>query len=168
MKNCGLEGQVAWAFGLGLDRLAMKLFDIPDIRILWSLDDKVMTQWSTMAESGTFKFVNHCVLEPIVHNLSFWLPNPPEKEDDSSVSSHNKENDFFDLVREVANDQVSDIECYDTFIHPKTGRMARGYRLKFLPPDEKMKNAAEFKELTVSYLIRIAKEANEKLGFVQK
>lgn len=25
-----------WAFGLGLERLAMRLFDIPDIRLFWS------------------------------------------------------------------------------------------------------------------------------------
>jgi phenylalanyl-tRNA synthetase alpha chain len=28
----GNEGNVAWAFGLGLERLAMVLFEIPDIR----------------------------------------------------------------------------------------------------------------------------------------
>ncbi len=28
-------GHKAWAFGLGLERLAMVLFDIPDIRWVW-------------------------------------------------------------------------------------------------------------------------------------
>lgn len=27
---------LGWAFGLGLERLAMRLFDIPDIRLFWS------------------------------------------------------------------------------------------------------------------------------------
>lgn len=33
----GGEGKKAWAFGLGLERLAMVLFDIPDIRYMHTL-----------------------------------------------------------------------------------------------------------------------------------
>jgi phenylalanyl-tRNA synthetase alpha chain len=32
VQNAGREGEQGWAFGLGLERLAMVLFDIPDIR----------------------------------------------------------------------------------------------------------------------------------------
>jgi len=32
MSPCCHAGHKAWAFGLGLERLAMVLFDIPDIR----------------------------------------------------------------------------------------------------------------------------------------
>ncbi|CAI7839896.1 unnamed protein product [Closterium sp. NIES-53] len=44
LDNCGLAGSKAWAFGLGLERLAMVLFDIPDIRLFWSNDDRFLTQ----------------------------------------------------------------------------------------------------------------------------
>ena len=34
--NKDITTEVGWAFGLGLERWAMKLFEIPDIRLFWS------------------------------------------------------------------------------------------------------------------------------------
>jgi phenylalanyl-tRNA synthetase alpha chain len=35
MDRAGRPGQSAWAFGLGLDRLAMAMMGVPDIGMLW-------------------------------------------------------------------------------------------------------------------------------------
>ena len=35
IANAGIERKLGWAFGLGLERLAMVLFDINDIRTFW-------------------------------------------------------------------------------------------------------------------------------------
>jgi phenylalanyl-tRNA synthetase alpha chain len=45
MKNGGknIDTQVGWAFGLGLERWAMKLFEIQDIRLFWSQDDRFLS-----------------------------------------------------------------------------------------------------------------------------
>ena len=36
LHEAGVQDKVGWAFGLGLERLAMILYGIPDIRLFWS------------------------------------------------------------------------------------------------------------------------------------
>jgi hypothetical protein len=42
----GAENKIGWAFGLGLDRLVMTQYSIPDIRLLWTEDSRFLDQFA--------------------------------------------------------------------------------------------------------------------------
>lgn len=42
----GASEKIGWAFGLGLERIAMKLYNIPDIRLFWSEDTGFLSQFN--------------------------------------------------------------------------------------------------------------------------
>jgi len=44
--SAGVANKVGWAFGLGLDRLVMTQYTIPDIRLLWSEDERFLDQFA--------------------------------------------------------------------------------------------------------------------------
>ena len=45
LDKSGANGRIGWAFGLGLERLAMCLYNIPDIRLFWSNDTGFLNQF---------------------------------------------------------------------------------------------------------------------------
>jgi phenylalanyl-tRNA synthetase alpha chain len=94
---------MGWAFGLGLERLAMILFSIPDIRLFWSTDGRFLDQFSESKGIVTFKpFSRH---PACIKDVSFWLP-----QTEGGREPEWQENDFCDLVRDVAGDLVETVE----------------------------------------------------------
>lgn len=97
-KKFGVEGYNAWAFGFGLERLAIISMELPDIRLLWSDDPRVKRQ----LHMGT-KFVEVSKYPPVVRDISFVVP--------KSFTP----NDYFDLVRDIAGDLVEQVELIDEY-----------------------------------------------------
>ena len=98
LANMGLEGYNGWAFGFGLDRLAMASMELPDIRLLWSSDPRVKKQ----LKLGQ-KFVEVSKYPPITRDISFIV-------DKSFVP-----NNYFDLIRDLGGDLVEQVELLDKY-----------------------------------------------------
>lgn len=45
LNSAGASSKVGWAFGIGLERLAMIMYGIPDIRLFWSKDSGFLNQF---------------------------------------------------------------------------------------------------------------------------
>jgi phenylalanyl-tRNA synthetase alpha chain len=72
MANSNRPQDFGWAFGLGLERLAMILFDIPDIRLFWTQDERFLSQFDETNPQN--RFIPYSKFPPCYKDVSFWLP----------------------------------------------------------------------------------------------
>lgn len=100
LENLGLDPTkwTGWAFGLGLERLAIIGMKLPDIRLLWSDDDRVKKQ---LVLGNEYKEVSK--YPAIVRDISFV------------VSKTFSPNDYFDLVRDVLGDLAEEMTLIDEY-----------------------------------------------------
>lgn len=96
LDRAGMGHKSGWAFGLGLERIAMVLFGIPDIRLFWSLDQRFSEQFE---EGKITKFVPYSKYPPCIKDVSFWVDKPFH------------ENDLYEIIRECSQDLVESVEC---------------------------------------------------------
>ena len=124
LVNNNIEG-IGYAFGLGLERLAMILFQIPDIRLFWSQDERFLTQFK---EGEITKFKSYSKFPECWKDITFWIP---EKFGD---------NDFYEIVRNICGDLVENVKLKDTFTHPKTQRVSKSYRILYRSMERSLTN----------------------------
>ncbi|WVQ93475.1 phenylalanine-tRNA ligase [Kwoniella sp. CBS 9459] len=176
LDQAGVTNKAGWAFGLGLERLSMVLFSIPDIRLFWSTDPRFSDQFKE-GEISTFKPYSR--YPPCYKDMSFWLP------PSSSAQSHSKipqvegdhgaaaaggkgtgpppkvkafhENDYCEIVRDVVGDLIESVTLLDDFTHPKTGRQSKCYRLNYRHMDRSLSNE-EVNELQDKVQERVVQE----------
>ncbi|KAI9889716.1 MAG: hypothetical protein M1814_005015 [Vezdaea aestivalis] len=131
--NAGVPQQLGWAFGMGLERIAMLLFKIPDIRLFWSQDPRFLSQFSALKTVS--QFVPFSKYPPCWKDVSFWLPDASSSDEETETSQKSQcaihENDLMEIVRETAADNVETVQLVDEFTHPKTGRQSRCYRVNY-------------------------------------
>ncbi|EGP91385.1 unnamed protein product [Zymoseptoria tritici ST99CH_1A5] len=159
LNRAGVSSRVGWAFGIGLERIAMLLFGIPDIRLFWSKDQRFLSQFDESKPIKRYQPFSKYPAAP--RDVAFWLPKagPLIVETPASVSSAPSpaggqptepptslaapvfhENDLMEVVRNTAGDSVEDVALIDDFKHPKTGRQSLCYRITYRSLEKTLTN----------------------------
>lgn len=71
LENASVPHRIGWAFGIGLERIAMLLYSIPDIRLFWSKDTRFLSQFSE--QKPIRRFVPFSKYPACFKDVSFWL-----------------------------------------------------------------------------------------------
>lgn len=117
LKNLGVDPDRynGWAFGFGLERLAIASMELPDIRLLWSADERVKIQ---LRLGNKFKAVSK--FPPIIRDISFIV-------DKDFVP-----NNYFDLIRDLGGNLVEEVKPLDKYENAEKfgpGKISFTYRI---------------------------------------
>ncbi len=119
LGNFGIDPKQynGWAFGFGLERLAIISMDLPDIRLLWSHDPRITRQ---LALGTTYKEVSK--YPAITRDISFII--------DADFVPNN----YFDLIRDIGGDLVEEVKLLDRYEDPEKfgkGKVSYTYRITY-------------------------------------
>ena len=102
----------------------MRLFNIPDIRLFWSQDERFLSQFRS---NEIIQFKPFSKYPPVCRDVSFW------------ISDQYTPNDFYEVVRDVAGDIAEKVtenqnQTFNRFFrgprHPKIRRKLFGIKSK--------------------------------------
>lgn len=104
LKNLGVDPETytGWAFGFGLERLAILSMELPDIRLLWSSDPRIKKQLILGQ-----KYVSVSKFPKIERDISFV------------VNQDFIPNNYFDLIRDIGGDLVEEVALIDKYENPE-------------------------------------------------
>ena len=88
-----------WAFGFGIERLAMLKMNIPDIRIFWSQDERITSQFKNL--DSQYEEVSKF---PMTYRDISFVVNK-----DMSL------NRFYEIARDHANDLIEEVKLLDKY-----------------------------------------------------
>jgi phenylalanyl-tRNA synthetase alpha chain len=161
--NANVPEQLGWAFGIGLERIAMLLFEIPDIRLFWSTDKRFLDQFEGLSKNLDYikRFVPFSKHPACYKDVAFWLHSTSSSAGGAlrANSQDFHENDVMEIVREIGGDVVEDVKLVDEFTHPKTGRKSLCYRINYRSLEATLTN----KEAN-EYDSQVRKALVDKLG----
>jgi phenylalanyl-tRNA synthetase alpha chain len=127
LEKLGVDSSnyTGWAFGFGLERLAITSMELPDIRLLWSQDPRVIKQ----LKLGN-KYHEVSKFPPITRDISFI------------VNKSFIPNDYFDLIRDIGGDLVEEVELLDKYEDEKkfgADKTSYTYRVVYRSPERTLR-----------------------------
>ncbi|OGZ01976.1 MAG: hypothetical protein A3G64_01790 [Candidatus Liptonbacteria bacterium RIFCSPLOWO2_12_FULL_60_15] len=119
LKNLGVDPDRynGWAFGFGLERLAIVSMELPDIRLLWSEDERIKRQ---LKLGNKYKEVSK--YPPITRDISFV------------VGKDFVPNNYFDLIRDIGGELVEEVALLDKYENAEkfgAGNVSYTYRIVY-------------------------------------
>ncbi|TFG35288.1 MAG: hypothetical protein E4H47_01815 [Parcubacteria group bacterium] len=129
LKKFDIDPEVynGWAFGFGVERLAMVKMEIPDIRILWSDDPRITKQFNGI--DSKFKEVSKY---------------PPTSRDISFIINENISlNNYYEIVRDFADNLIEEVKLIDSYEDEiKFGKNKKSYtfRIVYRSPERTLKS----------------------------
>ncbi|XP_031626467.1 probable phenylalanine--tRNA ligase, mitochondrial [Contarinia nasturtii] len=122
LEKGGITNSIGWAFGIGLERLAMVLYNIPDIRLFWSTDSGFLCQFHETKTTAEMQYKTVSKYNQCYMDVSFWLP-------DTYTLDNFPVNSFYALVRDIGGDLVEQVKIIDKFFHPKEKKNSLCFRV---------------------------------------
>lgn len=108
-----------WAFWFWIERLAMALKKIPDIRIFWSQDERVLSQWWNL--EIPYKEISQ--FPPVYKDISIIVPKQKfiidENELEEIKLTRETESSFFAItwiIRDLWETLIEEVKIIDNFI----------------------------------------------------
>jgi len=116
LKNFGLDPEIynGWAFGFG-DRLVMIKMGIPDIRILWSDDPRITSQFKDIKS----KYKEISKYPETSRDISFII--------DKNINLNN----YYEIVRDFADNLIEEVKLLDEYEDEnKFGKNKKSYTFR--------------------------------------
>lgn len=151
LENCGIDG-TGWAFGLGIDRLLMSYCNIPDIRYIWTDDERFINQF----RNGLAQFKAYSKFPPVQRDMSFWVNDFSENQEGLWIEHNN----FCEIVRELGGDLIENVSVIDRF--QKQNRVSLAYRIIYRSNDRTLLNE-EINQIQKGIRSQIAKRFDIEL-----
>lgn len=119
LKNLNLDPEIynGWAFGFGIERLAMVKMGIPDIRIFWSEDPRITSQFKDIDS----KYQEVSKYPATSRDISFII--------DKSINLNN----YYEIVRDFADDLIEEVKLIDEYEDEKKfGKNKKSYTFRII------------------------------------
>jgi phenylalanyl-tRNA synthetase alpha chain len=129
LKNLDVDPEIynGWAFGFGLERLAMVKIDISDIRVFWSDDPRITSQFKDINS----QYVEVSKYPSTYRDISFIVPK------ETSLNS------YYEIVRDCGEGLIEEVKLSDKYENDEkfgSDRISYTFRIVYRSPERTLTN----------------------------